>query len=73
MKQGLSEGEDEDHSCKEPCIDDSVGFKMLAKMGWSNGKGLGKMGTGIIDPVTARRNVYGIKVTFAKLVKQSAL
>ena len=44
-------------------MENSVGFKMLAKMGWNKDKGLGKMGNGIIDPVEAcGQNIYGSKV-----------
>jgi len=47
----------------EPSMENSVGFKMLAKMGWNKDKGLGKMGNGIIDPVEAcGQNIYGSKV-----------
>lgn len=31
--------------------EDNIGFKMLQKLGWSEGSGLGQNGTGIVDPV----------------------
>ncbi|XP_059061368.1 histone-lysine N-methyltransferase SETD1B-like [Achroia grisella] len=31
--------------------EDNVGFKMLQKLGWSEGQGLGAEGTGIVEPV----------------------
>lgn len=31
--------------------EDNVGFKMLQKLGWSEGQGLGAEGTGIVDPI----------------------
>ncbi|XP_074038988.1 uncharacterized protein isoform X2 [Leptinotarsa decemlineata] len=31
--------------------EDNIGFKMLQKLGWSEGEGLGSAGTGIVEPV----------------------
>lgn len=31
--------------------EDNIGFKMLQKLGWSQGQGLGTNGEGIIEPV----------------------
>ena len=39
-------------SVHEEIPEDNVGHRMLAKMGWKSGEGLGKSGTGIIKPVT---------------------
>lgn len=36
-----------------PIADDNKGARMLAQMGWKKGEGLGKDGTGILDPVKA--------------------
>jgi hypothetical protein len=36
-----------------PISDDNKGARMLAQMGWKKGEGLGKDGTGILDPVKA--------------------
>lgn len=40
-----------------PLPDSHVGFKLLAKMGWKSGEGLGKGGSGITAPVQALGNV----------------
>ena len=34
---------------------DNIGNKLLQKMGWSEGSGLGRAGQGRVDPVEARR------------------
>lgn len=31
--------------------EDNIGFKMLQKLGWKEGQGLGSEGSGIVDPV----------------------
>lgn len=31
--------------------EDNIGFKMLQKLGWQEGQGLGTEGTGIVEPV----------------------
>ena len=51
--QALKEGREPDLSdykeFKITC--ENVGFKMLQKMGWKEGEGLGSEGQGIKDPV----------------------
>ena len=37
----------------EPISTQNVGFKLMAKMGWQEGTGLGKSQTGIVEPITA--------------------
>lgn len=53
MWQALKEGREPDHSdykqFKLTC--ENVGFKMLQKMGWKEGEGLGSEGQGIKNPV----------------------
>eukprot|EP00919_Chromeraceae_sp_WS-2016_P035135 GHVR01083327.1.p1 GENE.GHVR01083327.1~~GHVR01083327.1.p1 ORF type:complete len:183 (-),score=51.82 GHVR01083327.1:337-885(-) len=40
------------------------GFKMLQKMGWSEGKGLGTQETGVIEPIKAvNKTVIGVQET----------
>lgn len=36
-----------------PISDDNKGAKMLQQMGWRKGEGLGKDGSGILDPIRA--------------------
>lgn len=31
--------------------EDNIGFKMLQKLGWTEGEGLGSSGSGIVEPV----------------------
>lgn len=31
--------------------EDNIGFKMLQKLGWQEGQGLGSEGTGIVEPI----------------------
>lgn len=31
--------------------EDNIGFKMLQKLGWSEGEGLGSSGSGILEPI----------------------
>ncbi|CAO3635218.1 unnamed protein product [Mucor fragilis] len=40
-------------SLHKPIADDNKGARMLASMGWKKGEGLGKDGSGILDPVKA--------------------
>ena len=39
------------HTCR-PISDDNVGRRMLKKLGWKEGQGLGKEGTGMAEPVS---------------------
>lgn len=46
----------------EDTIKNSVGFKMLGRMGWKEGKGIGLRGDGRLDPVFAcNKDEYGVK------------
>ncbi|KAI8340838.1 G-patch domain-containing protein [Chlamydoabsidia padenii] len=42
-----------------PMKDDNIGAKMLKQMGWRNGQGLGKEGSGITNPIAAERYTQG--------------
>eukprot|EP00775_Hariotina_reticulata_P010839 gene10839-10995_t len=48
------EGQQTQAASTSTAIDESnKGFKLLQKMGWSKGKGLGKQETGVVEPVAA--------------------
>lgn len=49
----VKEGRDPDLSDYKECKikDDNIGFKMLQKLGWSEGQGLGTEGAGIVEPI----------------------
>ena len=51
--KALQNGESYDESdyVENKLTDENLGFKMLARMGWSEGKGLGQDGQGITAPV----------------------
>ncbi|XP_032455780.1 angiogenic factor with G patch and FHA domains 1 isoform X6 [Nasonia vitripennis] len=44
-------------SLHESISKDNMGFKMLSKMGWTEGKSLGKSGDGVLEPVPLLQNV----------------
>ncbi|CAH1155218.1 unnamed protein product [Phaedon cochleariae] len=47
--------------------EDNVGFRMLQKLGWSEGEGLGSGGMGIVEPVNKappRENTQGLGLNF---------
>ncbi|KAI8381566.1 uncharacterized protein BYT42DRAFT_566982 [Radiomyces spectabilis] len=46
-------------SVKKPLADDNIGARMLKQMGWRHGEGLGKDGSGIVDPIAAERYIQG--------------
>jgi len=37
----------------------NIGNKMLQKMGWKQGSGLGKTGSGIVDPIKVQQRAKG--------------
>ena len=39
-------------SASRELSENNIGRKMLAKMGWKEGKGLGKLENGIVEPVS---------------------
>ncbi|KAI7888135.1 uncharacterized protein EV154DRAFT_518807 [Mucor mucedo] len=53
-----------------PIGDDNKGARMLAQMGWKKGEGLGKDGTGILDPVKAES--YGQNAGIGSTPKRDA-
>ncbi|VEN41488.1 unnamed protein product [Callosobruchus maculatus] len=62
-KKGLKPGEEPPPQPDEFKIkEDNVGFRMLQKLGWSEGEGLGATGAGIVDPIKAepRENTQGL-------------
>nr|CAI5854290.1 unnamed protein product [Callosobruchus analis] len=62
-KKGLKPGEEPAPQPDEFKIkEDNVGFRMLQKLGWSEGEGLGASGAGIVDPIKAepRENTQGL-------------
>ncbi|CAG9836853.1 unnamed protein product [Diabrotica balteata] len=55
----LNESDYKEFQLKE----DNIGFKMLQKLGWSEGEGLGSGGTGIVEPINkgpAREHTQGL-------------
>ncbi|XP_028128844.1 uncharacterized protein LOC114325103 isoform X2 [Diabrotica virgifera virgifera] len=56
-QQPLSESDYKEFQLKE----DNIGFKMLQKLGWSQGEGLGSGGMGIVEPINkgpARAHIH---------------
>ena len=51
--KALQNGEEYDNSdyVENKITNENLGFKMLERMGWSEGKGLGQEGAGITTPV----------------------
>lgn len=51
--KALQNGEEYDYSdyVENKLTNENLGFKMLERMGWSEGKGLGQEGLGITTPV----------------------
>ena len=41
-------------SVKTSIKKDNIGFKLLKNMGWQEGKGLGKLEDGVIEPVSCQ-------------------
>ena len=56
MSEGVSEGGV--FGLCRALAEDSVGHKMLQKLGWKKGEGLGKNSKGITEPVRIRIHVY---------------
>ena len=52
---------------------DTLGNKMLQKMGWKAGDGLGKDGQGIVAPVTANVHVAGTGLGAAPAMEADAI
>ncbi|KAK4047161.1 hypothetical protein OIV83_005613 [Microbotryomycetes sp. JL201] len=50
----------------EAIEESNVGSKMLAKMGWSKGTGLGASGAGVVDPITASQFAQGVGLGASK-------
>lgn len=51
--------EDYDQPTKNGIGEDNIGNRLLQQMGWSKGEGLGRHGTGIVDPVKAQMYAQG--------------
>ncbi|XP_014205195.1 angiogenic factor with G patch and FHA domains 1 [Copidosoma floridanum] len=49
---------------------DNMGFKMLLKMGWKEGKSLGKNGVGITEPVPLHSNVDGAELSASNQINR---
>ena len=47
-------------SLDKPIDSSNIGFRLLAKMGWTQGQGLGRLGQGIKEPIRMQLNVDGL-------------
>ena len=61
--QSIKSGEtfvDESDYAEQKLTEENLGFKMLQRMGWSEGKGLGSEGQGITTPINQYVGVHGM-------------